>query len=82
MGTLGLVTVLVGNIFDFVGLAIIADIFEGALHSDGFIFGANVFQVTGLMGTSAIAGFETVIEKQALEDVFPKKKYRHLLTRI
>ena len=63
MSTLGLETVLIGNIVDGVGLTIITNILELASDGDGFIFAANVLQLTGFLVAGAIAGCVSVWQK-------------------
>ncbi|KRK01272.1 uncharacterized protein Dyak_GE28983 [Drosophila yakuba] len=63
MGTLGLESVLIGDVVDGVGLAIIGHKGEGTLDGEGLQFRASVLQLTLLLSSNTIAGLETVGEQ-------------------
>lgn len=64
MFTLGLEAVLVGEVGDGDGGAVVGCVLVGALHFLGFGFGiAGVFQVAFLLGYYAVGGFVANSEK-------------------
>jgi len=62
MGTLGLESVLVGDVVDGVGDTIIGHEGVGAADHDGLLLGAHVLQLTLLLVLLAIAGLQTAGE--------------------
>jgi len=56
MGTLGLESVLVSDVVDRVGLAIIGHEGVGSADHDGLLFGADVLELTLLLVLLAVAG--------------------------
>ena len=64
MSTLGLETVFISNIFNFIGDTIISNVFVRALDRDGFVFSADILQDTFLFGIGTITGFESFLGKR------------------
>ena len=60
MSTLGLETVFISNVFNFIGDTIISNVFVRALDRDGFSFSTDILQDTFLFGIGTIAGFESL----------------------
>jgi len=63
MVTLGLETVLIGNIVQGVGLAIGSHPADGSTDAEGFLVGAGVLQLSLLLAGDSITGFVTGREK-------------------
>jgi len=55
MGTLGLESVLIGDVGDLVGDTIITNEAVGSLDGDGLVLGSNVLQLTSSISGLAIA---------------------------
>lgn len=71
MGALGLEAVLVGDVVDGVGLAIISHEGVGAADHDGLLLGADVLQLSLLLVLFSIAGLQTARRKMVLiRDVY------------
>jgi len=64
MGTLGLESVLIGDVVDSVGDTIIAQEGERSTDGDGLILGSGVYQMTRLLLLRSIAGLHTVGERE------------------
>lgn len=60
MGTLGLVTILIGDVVDGVHLSVIGGEGERATHSDSLVLRAGVLQGTLLVVPLAITGLPAV----------------------
>jgi len=70
MGTLGLESVLIGDVVDFVGLAIIGNEAEGSLDSKGLVVGVRVLQLSLSVSRLAIAGLEANTKVQNQLGIF------------
>lgn len=66
MSTLGLETVLIGDVSDGVGDAILTDERELSTDSDSFVLGTGVPQFTLFLSGSTIAGLITVSRKNQI----------------
>jgi len=57
MSTLGLESVLIGDVVDLVGLAIISNEAVGSTHRDSLVLSSNVVQLTYSLSSLSIGGF-------------------------
>lgn len=64
MGALRLETVLIGQVVDGVGLAIVADIGVGAAHHQGLVVSAHVLQLALLLVRLAVARLHAAGEEE------------------